>query len=105
MLPLLPIPILPEHIWQDVAEDEVRSYRNEPTDGEPVVGSNAAPSLTHLMSRTCFRGCTMPITTENLERWLRDPQAVEATEPVRRADLVDQQLGEHVAFTAHPALA
>src|SRR5436190_1641686 len=30
VLPLLPIPILPEHIWSDVAEDEVKSYRNEP---------------------------------------------------------------------------
>jgi peptide/nickel transport system substrate-binding protein len=39
VLPLLPIPILPEHIWSDVAEDDVKSYRNEPTDGEPVVGS------------------------------------------------------------------
>ena len=39
VLPLLPIPILPEHIWSDVPEDEVKSYRNEPTDGEPVVGS------------------------------------------------------------------
>jgi cytochrome c oxidase subunit 2 len=47
-------------------------------EGEPVAGSNGAPNLTHLMSRTCFRGCTMPITTANLERWLRDPQAVEA---------------------------
>ncbi|MGZ5403090.1 MAG: ABC transporter substrate-binding protein [Nocardioides sp.] len=39
VLPLLPIPILPEHIWSEVPEDEVKSYRNEPTDGEPVVGS------------------------------------------------------------------
>ena len=39
VLPLLPMPILPEHIWTDVAEDEVKSYRNEPTDGEAVVGS------------------------------------------------------------------
>ena len=39
VLPLLPIPILPEHVWSDVAEDEVKSYRNEPTDGEAVVGS------------------------------------------------------------------
>jgi cytochrome c oxidase subunit 2 len=46
--------------------------------GEAVPGSNGAPSLTHLMSRECFRGCTMPITRENLERWLHDPQAVEA---------------------------
>ncbi|MDZ5623287.1 ABC transporter substrate-binding protein [Nocardioides sp. HM23] len=41
VLPLLPIPILPEHIWSDVAEDDVKSYRNEPSDGEPVVGSGA----------------------------------------------------------------
>jgi peptide/nickel transport system substrate-binding protein len=39
VLPLLPIYILPEHIWSEVPEDEVKSYRNEPTDGEPVVGS------------------------------------------------------------------
>jgi peptide/nickel transport system substrate-binding protein len=39
VLPLLPIPILPEHVWSDVAEDEVKSYRNEPSDGEAVVGS------------------------------------------------------------------
>lgn len=45
---------------------------------EPVVGSNSAPSLTHFAGRECFRGCTMPITRENLERWLDDPQAVEA---------------------------
>lgn len=39
-LPLLPIPILPEHVWGDVAQSDVRTYRNEPTDG-PVVGSGA----------------------------------------------------------------
>ena len=39
VLPLLPIPILPEHVWQDVSEKDVKSYRNEPTDGQPVVGS------------------------------------------------------------------
>ncbi len=39
VLPLLPIPILPEHIWSDVTEKEVKSYRNEPADGDAVVGS------------------------------------------------------------------
>ncbi len=38
-LPLLPIPIVPEHIWQDVPEDDVKSYKAEPEGGEPVVGS------------------------------------------------------------------
>ncbi len=39
VLPLLPIPIVPEHIWKDVDDKEVKSYANEPTDGQPVVGS------------------------------------------------------------------
>ena len=38
-LPLLPIPILPEHIWKDVSQDEMKSYAAEPQDGQPVVGS------------------------------------------------------------------
>jgi peptide/nickel transport system substrate-binding protein len=39
VLPLLPMPILPEHIWKNVNEDDVKTYANEPTDGQPVVGS------------------------------------------------------------------
>lgn len=38
-LPLLPIPILPEHVWKDVSQDEVKTYKAEPQNGEPVVGS------------------------------------------------------------------
>ena len=38
-LPLLPIPIVPEHIWKNVSEDDVKSYAAEPEDGKPVVGS------------------------------------------------------------------
>ena len=38
-LPLLPIPIVPEHVWKDVSEKEVKTYAAEPEDGEPVVGS------------------------------------------------------------------
>lgn len=39
VLPLLPIPIIPEHIWKDVPEDEIKSYPNQPVDGVPPVGS------------------------------------------------------------------
>ena len=39
VLPLLPIPIVPEHIWKDVSEKDIKSYANEPKDGQPVVGS------------------------------------------------------------------
>jgi peptide/nickel transport system substrate-binding protein len=38
-LPLLPIPIIPEHIWKNVSEKEVKTYPAEPKDGKPVVGS------------------------------------------------------------------
>lgn len=39
VLPLLPIPILPEHVWKDVPESAVKTFANEPSDGEPIVGT------------------------------------------------------------------
>ena len=39
VLPLLPIPILPEHVWKSVSEKQMKSYAAEPKDGKPVVGS------------------------------------------------------------------
>jgi peptide/nickel transport system substrate-binding protein len=39
VLPLLPIPIVPEHIWKNVSETAVKSYSAEPKNGQPVVGS------------------------------------------------------------------
>ncbi|MGL5810018.1 MAG: ABC transporter substrate-binding protein [Nocardioides sp.] len=41
VLPLLPIPIVPEHVWSRVSASDVASYANEPSDGKPVVGSGA----------------------------------------------------------------
>ena len=38
-LPLLPIPIVPEHVWKDIDGKEMKSYANEPKDGQPVVGT------------------------------------------------------------------
>ena len=38
-LPLLPIPIVPEHVWKDVSEKQVKTYKAEPEGGKPVVGS------------------------------------------------------------------
>jgi peptide/nickel transport system substrate-binding protein len=37
-LPLLPIPIVPEHVWKHVSESEIKSYAAEPSNGKPVVG-------------------------------------------------------------------
>ncbi|MEI2810926.1 MAG: ABC transporter substrate-binding protein [Nocardioides sp.] len=39
VLPLLPIPIVPEHVWSAISQKEVKSYANEPSEGQPVVGS------------------------------------------------------------------
>ena len=39
VLPLLPIPIVPEHVWKDVSDKEAKSYPAEPKGGQPVVGS------------------------------------------------------------------
>lgn len=39
VLPMVPIPIVPEHVWQDISDDEMKSYANEPSGGQPVVGS------------------------------------------------------------------
>ena len=36
VLPLLPIPIVPEHVWSKLSEKDVKTYSNEPPD---VVGS------------------------------------------------------------------
>jgi peptide/nickel transport system substrate-binding protein len=35
----LAVYILPQHIWEDISEKEVRSYENEPSPGEPIVGA------------------------------------------------------------------
>jgi peptide/nickel transport system substrate-binding protein len=37
-LPLLPIPIVPEHIWKSVSEGQMKSYAAAPSGGKPVVG-------------------------------------------------------------------
>ena len=39
VLPLLPIPIMAEHVWRSVSEKAVKSYAAEPKGGQSVVGS------------------------------------------------------------------
>jgi cytochrome c oxidase subunit 2 len=45
--------------------------------GAPASG-DAGPDLTHFMSRSTFGSGMLPITIENLKRWLKDPQAVKS---------------------------
>jgi peptide/nickel transport system substrate-binding protein len=39
VLPLLPIPIVPEHIWKNISEKQMKSFPNTPQNGKPIVGS------------------------------------------------------------------
>lgn len=39
VLPMIPVPIVPEHVWSEVTPEEMKSFAAEPGDGEPVVGS------------------------------------------------------------------
>jgi peptide/nickel transport system substrate-binding protein len=39
VLPLLPIPIVPEHVWKNVSEKQVKSFTNVPKNGKAIVGS------------------------------------------------------------------
>jgi len=43
-LPLLPIPILPEHVWSSIPDDQIKSYANEPKNGVAPVGSGPFPA-------------------------------------------------------------
>ncbi len=39
VLPLLPIPIVPEHVWKSISEKQMKSFSNTPQGGKPIVGS------------------------------------------------------------------
>ena len=54
-LPLLPIPIVPEHVWKNVSEKEVKSYAAGPEDGKPVVGSGPFRLMQGTADGTTFK--------------------------------------------------
>ena len=62
MLPLLPIPIVPEHIWKDVAEKDVKTYPAEPDDGQPVVGSGPFRLVEGTAGGSTYRSRPTPTT-------------------------------------------
>jgi peptide/nickel transport system substrate-binding protein len=39
VLPLLPIPIVPEHVWKNISEKQIKDFPNTPKNGKAVVGS------------------------------------------------------------------
>jgi peptide/nickel transport system substrate-binding protein len=54
-LPLLPIPILPEHVWQNVDSKAIKSYPAGPEDGQPVVGSGPFRMVEGVAGGSTFR--------------------------------------------------
>ena len=56
------------------------------------------PDLTHVASRRTLASDTLTNTTENLERWLRDPDAIKVGTTMPTPDLTAEQLGALVAY-------
>jgi cytochrome c oxidase subunit 2 len=69
----------------------------ETANGQPAI-ANGAPNLTHLMSRQCFRGCTLETNDENLARWIADPRSFEAGSFMPDYGLTSEQIDQVVAF-------
>jgi peptide/nickel transport system substrate-binding protein len=55
VLPLLPIPIVPEHIWSHISEQQMKSYPAEPKPGHPVVGSGPFRLVSGTAGGSTFR--------------------------------------------------
>jgi cytochrome c oxidase subunit 2 len=69
----------------------------ESANGQPAL-ANGAPNLTHLMSRECFRGCTLDVDEENLRRWVADPRSIEAGSFMPDYGLSADEVDQVVAF-------
>jgi peptide/nickel transport system substrate-binding protein len=55
VLPLLPIPIVPEHIWKGISEKQMKSYAAQPKPGRPVVGSGPYRLVSGTAGGSTFR--------------------------------------------------
>lgn len=56
------------------------------------------PNLTHFASRDCFAGCMLPVTEENLSKWLHDPASVKPGSFMPNLQLSDQQVAALTAY-------
>jgi cytochrome c oxidase subunit 2 len=67
-----------------------------------ITGTSAqgvgGPNLTHLMSRSCFAGCSFPINAKNLSTWLADPQAMKPGALMPNLHLSQSQIQALVAY-------
>lgn len=65
--------------------------------GNPLT-ANGGPDLTHLMSRSCFAGCMLEMTDENLRRWLDNPPQVKAGSWMPDYGLSPEQIDQMLVF-------
>ena len=79
-LPLLPMPIIPEHIWKDVSETQVKTYSNEPQGGQPVVGSGPFQLVEGKAGGSTYR------FVRNPNYWAGDPHVGEVDMQVYRSE-------------------
>jgi peptide/nickel transport system substrate-binding protein len=85
-LPLLPIPIVPAHIWKNVSESQIKSYAAAPTGGKPVVGSgpfrlvagSANASSFRLEANPDYWGGAPHIDEVNFQFYKNDDSAIQA---------------------------
>jgi peptide/nickel transport system substrate-binding protein len=85
-LPLLPIPIVPEHIWKNVSASEIKSYAAAPTGGKPVVGSGPFRLMAGSANGSTFKfeanpdywGGTPHVDEVNFQFYKNDDSAIQA---------------------------
>ena len=114
-LPLLPIPIVPEHVWKNVSEKEIKSYPAEPSNGKPVVGSGPFRLVKGTADGSTFKfeanpdywGGTPHIDEVDFQFYKNDDSAVQALIK-GEIDFVDnitalevKSLKSHAGITAH----
>jgi cytochrome c oxidase subunit II len=79
-----------------------RIFANSPcTTCHKIAGVSAgtiAPNLTHFGSRTSFAGATLDNTTENLAKWINDPQALKPGAKMPALGVRGDQLSDLVAY-------
>ncbi len=80
VLPLLPMPIVPEHIWKDVSEKQVKTYSNEPSGDQPVVGSGPFELVEGKAGGSTYR------FVRNPDYWAGEPKVGEVDMRVYRSE-------------------
>ena len=81
-----------EQVFLDADCGSCHTIRGVSEAGEP------GPDLTHVASRRTLASDTLDNTTANLERWLRDPEAVKVGTTMPTPDLTAEQLAALVAY-------